>query len=286
MEDMGQLEWLLFFYSIPATPVNSRVNIFAEIENAKSDKQKIENNNNLIVFLTQYLKKSSSFNTEFKDVKNLSVLTSDDNQLRVYSWNINFANNSFKYFGFLQYKNKNDIQVYFLDDKKYKSGDAIRLYQTNSEWFGAIYYEIITKKWNSTTYYTLIGWDGADHLINRKVVEILYFDRRGIPIFGKKIFKLNRTNTGRLVFEYADRATMLLRYNKKQDMIVMDHLVPSEPKFNGLFQYYGPDFSFDALIFKGGKWILQSDIDPEVAINYKRESKINSIKRRGSSKNF
>ncbi|MDO8948474.1 MAG: chromate resistance protein [Desulfocapsaceae bacterium] len=31
MEDMGQLEWLLFFYSIPATPVNNRVKIWRKL---------------------------------------------------------------------------------------------------------------------------------------------------------------------------------------------------------------------------------------------------------------
>lgn len=31
MEDMGQVEWLLFFYSIPATPVNNRVKIWRKL---------------------------------------------------------------------------------------------------------------------------------------------------------------------------------------------------------------------------------------------------------------
>jgi hypothetical protein len=79
---------------------------------------------------------------------------------------------------------------------------------------------------------------------------------------------------------------MILRYNAKQDMIILDHLAPPEPRFTNMFHYYGPDFSYDAFIFRGGKWILQSDIDPDVAINYKREPKINSLRKRGVSKNF
>jgi hypothetical protein len=271
----------------PIVPeIDSLKNLFTEIQNAKSDSLKIEINNYLKNYLELYLKKQGSFTTDFKEVKNLGVLKSDDNKLRVYTWNLNFSDGSFKYYGFLQYKDNTGVKVYFLDDKKYGSEGEIRLFQTYTEWYGALYYEIITKKWNSTTYYTLLGWDGADFLINRKVVEALYFDRKAYPIFGKKIFKLNRVNAGRLIFEFSDRATMLLRYNSKQDMIVMDHLVPSEPKFANMYQYYGPDFSFDALVFRGGKWILQSDIDPNVAINYKRDSRINSIKRRGTSKDF
>ncbi len=266
--------------------VDSVNNLFNEIINTKSEKEKKEINNYLISYLKNFLKTSSSFGADFSDVKNLSVLKSDDNNLRVYTWNLNYQDGSFQYFGFLQYKDNKGIQVYFLNDKKFGAKDEMRLYQTNSEWYGAIYYEIITKKWNSLTYYTLIGWDGADFLINRKVVEVLYFDRKSIPIFGKKLFKLNRTNTGRLIFEYADRATMLLRFNSQKDMLVLDHLAPPEQKFTNMYQYYGPDFSYDAFIFRGGKWILQSDINPDEAINFRRDPKINALNRRGVSRDF
>ncbi len=266
--------------------VDSVSNLFDEIVSCKSDKQKKAINNYLVSYMLTFLKNQASFGADFSKVKNLSVLKSEDNQLRVYTWNLFYADGSFQYFGFLQYKDRKGLRVYFLDDKKFGMKDEMRLFQTNSEWYGAIYYEIITKKWNSLTYYTLIGYDGADHLINRKVIEVLYFDRKSIPVFGKKLFKLNRTNTGRLVFEYADRATMLLRYNEQKDMIVIDHLVAPEQKYTNMFQYYGPDFSYDAFIFKGGKWILQEDIDPDEAINYKRESKISQLRKRGSSKDF
>lgn len=266
--------------------MDSIANILERIRNSNSDKMRNDNNQILINLLQEFLKTAESFNCNFGKIRGITVLESDDRLFRVYTWNLQYSEGTHRYFGFLQYKSKNKINVYFLNDKKYDSNGAARLYQTNSEWYGAIYYEIITKKWNSQTYYTLLGWDGADFLINRKVVEVLYFDRKGLPIFGKKMIKLNRTLTGRLVFEYADRATMLLRYNEKQDMIVMDHLSPNDPKFTGIYAYYGPDFSYDALVFRGGKWILLQDIDPNVAINYKRDTKINSLKRRGFTKNF
>lgn len=259
---------------------------FSLIKKSASDEEKLEINNQLISCLREFLLTNASFNVDFKDVQNLSVLASDDGKLRVYTWNLNFKDGSFKYFGFLQYKDRKGITLNFLDDKKYKNEIDFRLFQTCQEWYGALYYEIITKKWNSITYYTLIGWDGADFLINRKVVEVLYFDRRNTPVFGKKLFKINRTNTGRLIFEYADRATMILRYNKQNDFIVLDHLAPSEIKYLNMYQFYGPDFSYDAFVFRGGKWIMQPDINPDDAINYKRNSKIKSIKRRGVSRNF
>lgn len=284
------LVFTVLFLSAKENPfvaeVDSVNNLFNEILSSKTDKQKREINNYLVAYMREYLKSTASFNADFSTVKNLSVLQSDDNQLRVYTWNLNYDDGSFQYFGFLQYKDKKGLKVYFLDDKKFGAQDEMRLYQSYSEWYGALYYEIITKKWNSYTYYTLIGWDGADFKINRKVVEVLYFDRKSIPLFGKKLFKLNRTNTGRLIFEYADRVAMIIRYNEKQDMIILDHLAPPEQKYNNMFQYYGPDFSYDAFIFRGGKWILQEDIDPDVAINYRREPKTDKLKRRGFTRNF
>lgn len=266
--------------------VDSVAELFNRISSTKSDKLKNEINAYLISYMRDFLRRSESFGADYCSIKNLSVQKLDDNQLKVYTWNLAYNDGSSKYFGFLQYKDSKGFKVHFLDDKKFGAQDEPRLYLTNSEWYGALYYEIITKKWNSTTYYTLIGYDAADFLINRKVLEVLYFDRRGIPVFGKKLFKLNRTSAGRLIFEYADRATMILRFNGKQDMIILDHLAPPEPRFTNMYQFYGPDFSFDAFIFRGGKWILQSDIDPNIAINFKRESKVNNIKRRGISKGF
>ncbi len=266
--------------------IDSLANLFLKIENTNFDKEKIEINKYLIDYFKEFLKTNESFTADYSNIKKLSTLISDDKILKIYTWNLAFYDGSFQYFGFLQYKTGNKINIYFLDDKKFKAGNQTRLYQSNSEWYGAIYYEIITKKWNSITYYTLIGYDAADFLVNRKVIEVLYFDRKNIPIFGKKMFKINRTHTGRLIFEYADRATMILRFNAKQDCIILDHLAPAEPKFLNMYQYYGPDFSYDALYFKGGKWILEANIDPDIAINFKKNSKINNIKRKGVSKDF
>lgn len=266
--------------------IDSINQMLCTISTTKSDVKKDELNAYLIGYLREFLENDISWSAKYDSVNYLSVLKSDDDKLRVFTWNLNYQDGSFKYFGFLQYKdNKNDY-VFFLDDKKQSEDGFERRYLTNTEWYGVLYYEIITTKWNSRTFYTLIGWDGADFLINRKVVEVLTFDRKGMPSFGSKSFKLEKTATGRLIFEYADRATMLLRYNDKQKMIVLDHLSPPEHKYKGLYQYYGPDFSYDAFVFRAGRWYLISDVDPEKAINYKRDNHINTLKRKGASRDF
>ena len=270
---------------MPLPEIDSINLMLCEIADAKSDVKKDKINNYLKKYFRTFLKNEESMLVEYDSVKYLSVLDSDDSKLRVITWNLNYSDGSFKYFGFLQYKNKNNYCLYFLDDKKLDDGFE-RHFLSNAEWYGALYYDIITTQWNSRTYYTLLGWDGANFLINRKVVEVLKFDRKGMPYFGKKAFKMDKLYTGRLIFEYADRVTMLLRYNEKNEIIVMDHLSPPEKKYQGLYQYYGPDFSYDGLVFRGGKWHFLNDIDPQKAINYKRDPHINSLKRHGAVDSF
>ncbi|MDR2010864.1 MAG: hypothetical protein LBQ22_10330 [Bacteroidales bacterium] len=270
--------------------IDSIKSYFERIQNSNSDRQKENINDELITYFITFLEKPQSFTASFDSLQYVSVLRSDDNLLNIFTWNLYFEDGKFKYFGFLQYKTKDKILVYFLNDKKYKSDETdeeiTRNYLSNMEWYGAIYYEIVTKKWNSETYYTLIGWDGANFLINRKIVEILRFNKHNLPVFGGKIFQYNKTFKNRFVFEYADRATMLLRYNPQQNMIVMDHLAPPEEKYRNLYQYYGPDLSYDALIFRNGKWILELDIDAELAIPYKKNQKVNTIKKHGINTDF
>lgn len=264
-------------------------NLFTEIINARTDTDKEKINSELIGAVNDFLHKQGSFDHAIDTLKHLSCLKSSDNALRIYTWNLCYTDGSFKYFGFVQQKAGGKINVYSLQDRRNKNPNAHNKdleYYTTSEWYGCIYYECVTTNWNSRTYYTLIGWDGADNLTNRKIIEVLSFTKRGIPVFEKKMFKVDRVISSRLVFEYADRATMLLRYNEKHKIIVIDHLSPSEDRFKDMYQYYGPDMSFDALEFKGGRWILESDINPEIAINYQKNALVNRIKRRGISHDF
>jgi hypothetical protein len=44
-------------------------------------------------------------------------------------------------------------------------------------------------------------------------------------------------------------------------MIVFDHLSPIESGIEGVYKFYGPDFSYDGYEFKAGKWRYRSNLD-------------------------
>jgi len=81
-------------------------------------------------------------------------------------------------------------------------------------WFGALYYEIVERKWNDNTLYTLLGYDPNDIFTSRKVIDCFYLKDGTIPVFGAPLFVLNNTIQNRVIFEYSAKASMSLRYNE------------------------------------------------------------------------
>jgi hypothetical protein len=237
--------------------------LFDKMTKSKDDNQKLSINNQIINTFSNLLKFSISFDYPFGAIKNISILKSNDDLLKIYNWNIPYNDGTYEYFGFIQYKSKKKktIFVYQLKDKSANMNSPETVVTDNEKWFGALYYQMIEKKDDNKIYYTLIGWDGNNLFTNKKVIDVLSFNNAGKPIFGAPLFRIEEGRVKRLIFEYAKQAQMSLHYDEKHKMIIMDHLSPSDPKFKGQFQYYGPDWSYDALEFDKGKWMYRPDID-------------------------
>jgi len=215
--------------------------------------------------LNTVLVSNESFTFPFDQLKYLGKITADDNLLRVYIWNITFNDGTFKYFGFIQYKLKvkkeYKMLTFKLNDKSLEIKRPETFVGNHEEWFGVLYYQIVVKTFGKKTYYTMLGWDGADDLINTKIIEILTFNALGEPTFGASIFELGNESPKRILFHFGNQQKMSLLYEKNNDRIVYDHLSPSKPEYEGMYQYYGADFSYDALHFEKGKWKYRPAID-------------------------
>ncbi len=251
------------------------------------DDDKLEANREVKTILKSILKNPDSIDAPVDSLKRISVLKSDDGKLRLFTWNLLFDDLTHTCYGFIQYQPKKDeLLVYELKDFYILRDSLERKYSSHAEWYGAIYYEIIEKSYKNSTVYTLLGWRGRNALTQQKIVETLEFDRHNLPNFGKKRLRIGRSREMRLISTYTIRTQMILRFNEKQDIIVLDHLSPSDPKLIGYFEYYGSDYSYDAFEFDKGNWYFVSDIDPERAINYERDKEKESLKDRKPSSNF
>ncbi len=218
-------------------------------------------NSEILSIFNHALEQENSFTFPFNKLNKISKLTSEDKKLKIFTWHLQFADGNFKYFGFVQYKNKKQIELITLDDKSDKIPNPENLRLTADNWYGALYYKIISKKNKGQTVYTLLGWDGNTNFSNKKLIDVLsFFD--GIAHFGAPIFQYQNNIQHRIIFEFAEQVNMVLRYDTDYKMIIWDHLAPAQKQFEGQFQYYGPDFSYDGVIFKKGIWNFAEKITP------------------------
>ena len=228
-----------------------------------NDHQKARVNSKIDSLFSKILLKNESFDYGFPKLKNImSVLMSRDELVKIYVWDTRNDDYTHTYRGFLQYyhKKKKKVLTYRLHDFSDSIPEPQKARLDYRHWYGNLIYQIVQKKYRRRTYYTLIGWDENNLLTSKKVVDVLYFTGSGRPKFGKRIFVVGRKKYMRLIFEYSAKVAMVLHYDKRYDMIVMDHLSPSKKIYTGLYQFYGPDFSYDGLKFKKGKWYLVEKI--------------------------
>jgi hypothetical protein len=178
----------------------------------------------------------------FSGLKFLGKVTSTDKKVRIFTWNMSASDATNIYYGFIMHKTGND---------------ANEAYKINP---GYLVYEIVDIKVDGQSHYTLLCYDPQGMFITRKIIDVLWFDQDR-PVFGKPIFHYNKKTSDRIVFEYSAKVRMSLTWNKKRNMIVFDHLAPSASQYTGNYQYYGPDMSFDGLVFEKGFWELRSNVD-------------------------
>lgn len=242
---------------------NALVQVYTKINRFASDSSNAVNNIRFIAMLDSVLQIPESFMYPFNDLQFGNVYA-PDKTFRVFSWNVIHSSGTYQSFGFLQTYNKTTkkVKVYKLVDKSATIKTPMLAVCSPESWYGASYYMICQKKFKGQVLYTLIGWNPHTTFTQKKVLETLKFDKSGNPVFGFPTIELKGKGfQRRIIFEYSSKNTMMLRYDEKKDLIVFDHLAPSDFRYEGIYEFYGPDFSIDAYRFEHGKWRYKSDID-------------------------
>ncbi|HEX2396146.1 MAG TPA: hypothetical protein VHI78_12435 [Bacteroidales bacterium] len=232
-----------------------------KIKPTQTDSENISFNDSIAMIMEQTLNLPGAFVYPFDSLKFIGKIMSDDQKLRIFTWNLPFADASNRYFGFIMYEESNkNSTVYKLKDNSAGISNPEIAEIPYDSWYGCLIYDIIDTKSEGDTWYTLLGYDPDNIFTSKKLIDILWF-REGQPAFGKPVFQLNKRLQSRILFEYSARVQMTLTWHQKLRMIVFDHLAPSNPSYQGNFRYYGPDFSYDGLKFENGIWEIHEDID-------------------------
>lgn len=221
-----------------------------KVESRKDIAPKLE------VTVNEMLHHKESFLWAFDSIKYIGKIYSSDSLLRIYTWNIPFADGSYNYYGFIQ----DTTSLIKLEQNPW----AVLNEQTPcsaDKWYGALYYDALARDCNGTIIYTLLGLKLDSGTTTRKFTDGLIIKGERAELGSRKMFTDGEKEYSRLIFEYSSRISMMMRYYPQHDMIVADHLSPAGPEYEGNRAYYGPDFSYDGYYFKKCMWIMKSDID-------------------------
>ena len=239
-------------------PIDSLKALIKLIQRGENDSIRKEANNKFLSGFEKLLQEKDAFTTNFDSLKNVSVITSEDNKIRLYTWMMPYYDGSkYEYFGFLQVKTPTmDTLIHLIDSTaSIKKPESEKLYP--ERWIGAIYYKIIEVKQKKNTFYTLLAWKAKDQKVTQKLIEVLYIEKDKVR-FGYPIIKSGSVFKNRIIFTFNAQASMILNFDKNFNGIVFDHMGTNK---NNLSQINGPDGTYDGLQFKKGNWLLIRDID-------------------------
>jgi len=212
--------------------------------------------------LKEVIKFKESYVYPFDSLKTISRLNPDDNSFRLFNWILPQGNGKNKYFAFIILPSSNKIYNQIIE-LKHTETDLFNFETTkynNENWYGALYYKIITPKKKNKQYYTLLAWNGNNLESIIKIIDVLEIKNHKAT-FGKDIFIKGEDTTKRIVVEYNRNTSASVNFDADKNRIVLDHLVPLKENQEGFNQFYVTDGSYDCFLYKNGKWIFKEDVD-------------------------
>lgn len=237
-------------------------NLFNKMAVSENDDEKKALNDTVVTLVQQYINMDSVFYHRLNNIRFLGQITSPDSLLKILTWNVAYSGGDHVYYCYmLKRSSENDpVETYLLKGTSGIGRISKDTTYTQFDWYGSLYYDIRPFTLKDEKYYVLLGLDFKDPFITRKVIEIVKFTDENKLLFGSLCFSDSGKLSYREVFEYSSRASMILRFDTENE-IVFDHLSPFSPEYIDNFQYYGPDFSYDAYLLEDGQWKLKQDVD-------------------------
>lgn len=260
--------------------------LFERVASAATDNERYLSSEEAVDGLRDALDERGSERWRWTLPRSVSVLTSPDGRLRVFSWAVVRDNGEFECFGAVQYYDERAeaFRHEVLHDRSEEMMNREESVLSAENWLGAIYQELIQTTAGERTYYTLLGWNGVDNMTDRRVIEPVTL-RGGKVQFGAPVFRRER-NLRRVVLEYRGDAAVQMAWEEqtvqtvtrervkvkktgryrteerteehRERMIIFDEVQPQIEGMEGLFQYYVPTGLELAYAWVDGKWELRN----------------------------
>lgn len=216
--------------------------------------------------LVRALRTPYSFSYPFDSIVTVSKIYAPDSSFRIFTWQFERDESYFRQRGAIQMKTADgSLKLFPLIDISPFTANPTDSVRNNLQWIGAIYYNIVEKKYNGKNYYTLFGYDDNDISTTRKWIDVLTFDKNNKPQFGGQFFNYPDDSIKpaqpafRFCLEYKKDAHPKLNYDADMDMIVFDHLISETDHLSQKYTLI-PDGDYEGFTWKNGKWNYVSKI--------------------------
>lgn len=239
-----------------------------------SEAKRLNADSSFNALLHNFLKTETDFNKPLPLPPSIAVIVPTDRKFRLINWAIPLYHGKYGYRLIMQYYDGKDYKQITLIDHSAEP-QTEKAIHTGDQWFGALYYKIIEKKYKGKVVYTLLGWNRSAEGFQTKLAEAVTFDEKhNQPTFGARIFP----GANRYLVKYSSKASLSMRYTAQtlsvrrglfnrlktvtEEMIVYDRVNSSDVRFKNdpRFSYPAGNI-FDALIWEKGRWVLLRDID-------------------------
>ena len=220
----------------------------------------------LLEGLQACLKEENAFRYPFSGMTSVSILAPPDSSFRIFTWQMFVNDSTYAYFGLIQ-MNRPTGEVFLLTDRS-ADMEPPPVYEPLSadQWYGLLYYKLYPFDTPQGRRYLLMGYDGYSFFEKRKIIDVLYFDKSGQPVFGAPVFERPGRQTGRehrMVFEYSAEARVRVNWDDEYRMILFDHIIPlANPYRPGVT--FVPDGSYDGLRLEKGRWLYVDKVFNDV----------------------
>lgn len=214
--------------------------------------------------LVRTLKIPNSYSYQFDTLqKVINIIYSDDKTFRIFNWGIEPTKLTKRYYGAIQLQQP-QLKLIGLNDysEQVDKGLEDSIF-TGGKWFGALYYRIMSHNINGRKVYTLFGLNSGGLLSNRKVLDPMYFDGKGVtfgmPIFGVSSKNFPKQRINRFVLEYKKEVSASMNWDAEKEIIVFDKLtsVTNDPSRK---YTYVPSGHYDGFAWSNDMWNYQNNL--------------------------
>ncbi|HJS53936.1 MAG TPA: hypothetical protein VJ765_05310, partial [Chitinophagaceae bacterium] len=209
--------------------------------------------------LIRALKVKNSFYYPFDSVLGISKLYAPDSSFRIITWYMEVDDYRGYQKGLIQHNTKDgSLKLNSLFDNSEWSDNTYYKICRDTNWIGAVYYNIIKTQHQGKNYYTLFGIDREGLRSQKKWIEVLSFDENKRPVFGGAFnFKddsVAKRTQSRFSIEYKKDSRTFVNYEPELKMILVDHLISEtdEPEFTWT---YVPDGDYEGFKWQNGQWV-------------------------------